>query len=554
MITKTIKQFLFAGMVSCGMAAGLTACSEWNDHYESTADGGAAGGMLWEQLKANPQLSDFCQVLEETKVHRMHRKTPVSYADMLSGGQTFTVMAPLNGTFNKDSLLTLIQTASGDSAVEKSFVQNHLSRSLISYNATSNRMLLLNMKHMDINNVPVSVPNQKAFNGMFHVVSNALPYQHNIYEMFCDNPSLSVIGDNIRRFNKDEFDANASVQNGVIDGVPVYVDSVMNELNPLLDAIGLLKAEDSTYLVVAPTTEGWNEAYAEASQYFVYDQSIEKRDSLQQYYTMRALLEDAVFNMTDQKSITDSLISVPYINTTHTYQKGKREYHVFQKPFEPGGVMYGATPLECSNGKLYTTKKWSFKPTDTYFKELDIEGESQHLMFKYDETTTTYNLRQLRADSVSNNQYMRINAKGNTDNWDVTYRLNNTLSGSYDIYVVVLPKSVYDATAEKADLPCKFIANINYIDENGQPASHECMWEDEDGWEMYEFETNPERVDTIMIAKDFKFPACNYGQDNTNVSINLQCFVSPFENFTHSREFFLDCILVRPHNSKSEEQ
>lgn len=540
-------------MVSCGMAAGFTSCSDWNDHYEGAADAGSVGGSLWEQLQANPQLSDFCKVLEETKVYRMHKKTPVSYADILSGGQAFTVMAPLNGTFNKDSLLTLIQTVAGDSAVEKSFVQNHLTRSFVSSNATSTKMMMLNMKHMDVNNVPFSTANLKASNGVYHVVSHALPYQHNLYEMFCDNPSLSVIGDKLRRFNKDEFNPSASVQNGVIDGVPVYVDSVVNELNPLLDAIGQLRTEDSTYLVVAPTTEGWNELYAEASQYFVYDESIEKRDSLQEYYTMRALLEDAVFNMTDQKSITDSLISVPYIHTTHKYQKGKKEYHVFQNPFGEGGILDGATPLKCSNGTLYTTPKWSFKPTETFFKELEIEGESQYLMFKYDEETTTFNVRQLRDENISNGQYMRINAKGNTDNWDVTYRLNNTLSGSYDIYVVVLPKSVYDATAEKADLPCKFIANINYIDEKGKPASHECTWDDE-GYEESEFITKPEQVDTIMIANGFKFPTCNYGQDNTNVSINLQCSISGRQNSSYNREFYLDCILVRPHNSKSEEQ
>ena len=33
----------------------LTACSDWNDHYENTAEGGAASGTLWQQLKANPQ-------------------------------------------------------------------------------------------------------------------------------------------------------------------------------------------------------------------------------------------------------------------------------------------------------------------------------------------------------------------------------------------------------------------------------------------------------------------------------------------------------------------
>ena len=528
----------------------LASCADWDDHYEGAVDGGAAGGTLWEQLKANPQVSDFCEVLEQTKVYRMHKKTPVSYADILSGGQAFTVMAPVNGTFNKDSLLRLVQTVVGDSSVEKSFVQNHLSRQLVSSNSNTNKLLMMNMKHLEMANgkvddVTISTANAKASNGVLHVVEKALPYKHNLFEMFCDNPDLSVIGENLRRFNEDVFDATASVSNGVIDGVPVYVDSVVYERNRLLEAIGLLRDEDSTYLVVAPTTDGWNEAYAEASQYFVFDETIEKRDSLQQYYTLRALLEDAVFNMTDQKNINDSLVSVPYIHSNQQYAKGKHVYHVFQNPWAEGGILYGATPLECSNGILYTTSKWSFNPTDTYFKELTIEGESQYLMFQYDEKRTVYNVRQLVSDSISNGSYMRINAKGQTDNWDVTYRLNNTLSGSYDMYVVVLPKYVYDATAPKANLPCKFKANINYIDAQGKAQTFACKIDNKT-----EFTTDPARIDTVLIANGFQFPACNYGQDNTSVSINIQCSVGSRQNNSYSREFYLDCILVRPHDSE----
>ena len=164
-------------MVSCGMAAGLTACSDWNDHYESAADGGAANGTLWEQMKANPQLSDFCDVLEQTKVYRMHKKTPVSYKDILSGGQAFTVMAPVNATFNKDSLLQLVQTVVGDSAVEKGFVKNHITRSLASLTPNASKLLMLNQKHLwmengQIDGVNVTVPNTKTSNGIFHLLAH----------------------------------------------------------------------------------------------------------------------------------------------------------------------------------------------------------------------------------------------------------------------------------------------------------------------------------------------------------------------------------------------
>ena len=524
----------------------LASCSDWNDHYEGTADAASEGATIWQQMKATPELSDFCDVLEQTKVYRMHKKTPVSYADLLSGGQSFTVLAPVNNTFNKDSLLQLVQTVRGDSAVEKSFVQNHITRSLVSSSPNNAKMLMLNMKHMTmenglVDNTPVKLANTKSSNGMFHILQHALPYKHNILEMLCDNPQLTDIGANIMSFNEDIFDPTSSVSNGVIDGVPIYVDSVVYERNRLLENVGLLDAEDSTYLVVVPTTEGWREIYNETSQYFLYDKSVEKRDSLQQYYTMSALLEDAVFNMTDQKSIQDSLISVPYLRTNQSFEKGKKVYHVFQKPFEEGGILYGANKLDCSNGRIYTTPKWSFKPTDTFFKELRTEGESTWMLTH--ERDCSYNIRRQIADSISSGSYLQIIPKSGTSNWELTFRISNTLAGDYDICMVLLPQSVAGLNNGK---PCKFKATINYVDEDNNAQSFNCN--------NTQFESNAERVDTIVVAEGFHFPTCNYDQNEVKVTVKLQCSILARETSRYSREMYLDCIYLRPRTSKSDEQ
>jgi len=532
------------GLMMAGLF--LASCSDWNDHYEGTADAASEGATIWQQMKATPELSDFCDVLEQTKVYRMHKKTPVSYADLLSGGQSFTVLAPVNNTFNKDSLLQLVQTVRGDSAVEKSFVQNHITRSLVSSSPNNAKMLMLNMKHMTmenglVDNTPVKLANTKSSNGMFHILQHALPYKHNILEMLCDNPQLTDIGANIMSFNEDIFDPTSSVSNGVIDGVPIYVDSVVYERNRLLENVGLLDAEDSTYLVVVPTTEGWREIYNETSQYFLYDKSVEKRDSLQQYYTMSALLEDAVFNMTDQKSIQDSLISVPYLRTNQSFEKGKKVYHVFQKPFEEGGILYGANKLDCSNGRIYTTPKWSFKPTDTFFKELRTEGESTWMLTQ--ERDCSYNIRRQIADSISSGSYLQIIPKSGTSNWELTFRISNTLAGDYDICMVLLPQSVAGLNNGK---PCKFKATINYVDEDNNAQSFNCN--------NTQFESNAERVDTIVVAEGFHFPTCNYDQNEVKVTVKLQCSILARETSRYSREMYLDCIYLRPRTSKSDEQ
>ncbi len=548
---KNFKNIALSLVAGCGLAVTLAACADWDDHYVGTAGSEESGASLWEQMKANPRLSDFCEVLEQTKVYRMHQKKPVSYADLLSGGQAYTVMAPVNGTFNKDSLLQLVQTVVGDSSVERSFVQNHITRSLVSVNPASTRMLMLNLKRISMENgfaggVPVIVQNQRASNGVLHVVEKALPYNYNLYEMFCDNADLQEIGNRLRRFNEDIFVPEQSLQNGVIDGVPVYIDSVIYERNRLLDNIGLLRAEDSTYVVVAPTTEGWKAAWDEASTYYNYEDTLTVRDSLQQFYATRALLQDAVFNMTDQKSPNDSLISVPYLRENLSYKPGKHVYHVFNKPFAEGGILYGATPLACSNGTIYATDQWPFTPEDTYFKEIYIEGESTHLIADYKKCV--YNSRQINADSVSEGRYLRIDAlnSSSTENWDIEFQIDNTLSGTYDVYAIVLPKSVYNQTSP--DLrPCGFKATIYSLDQKGKKKSYTCK-----PAKGSEFVNNPERIDTILLAQGFKFDVCNYGQVGTRASIKLSSNINFTTMRTRTRELFLDCIYLKPRTSKSE--
>lgn len=539
MMTKHIKQILMAGFMGCGMAMAFTACSDWDDHYDGAK--GAEGGSLtlWQQLQNNPQLSDFREVLEQTKLFRQHKKTVVSYADLLQSGQAFTVVAPVNGTFNKDSLLQLVKTNQGDSVVEKFFVLNHISRSAQSMTAQNEQMLLLNSKYVQIGNgeiqgVTVTDGNQHAKNGVLHVTARPLPYQYNLYEALNDRPELAVVGKQLRKYDEDYFDADASVSSGIVEGVPVYVDSVVIERNRMLQNMGLIAAEDSTYWVVAPTTAGWQKAWDEAVKYFRYDNQVLKRDSIQHYWTTCALLDDAVYNMTDQLSTNDSLVSVQY-------NRLKPEYHVFYKPFEAGGVLSKAKAIPCSNGTLYVTDEWPFTPEQTYFKELWSEGENTWLITQ--ERDCYYNTRRLATDSISEGAYLQILPRNATSNWELTFRVNNTLSGDYDVCAIILPKSVADNPDVK---PNKFKASIVYTDTLGNEQVFNCN--------NTQFKNDPARIDTVVLAEAFHFPVCNYDQNNIRVSVKIQCSILARETSKYAREMFLDCIYLRPRTSNSDEQ
>ena len=542
MITKRIKQFIIAGSVCCCVTAAMTACSDWDDHYDGAGAESGSQTSLWQEMNSNPQLSNFCKVLEGTKVFRMHKKTPTSYAQLLDGGQSFTVVAPVNGTFNHDSLLQLAQTNQGDSIVEKFFIKNHLSRTAGSMKEAEVKMLMMNSKNMNlskgsINGVTLNASNIHTKNGILHIAAAPLPYEYNLYEALNDLPEMSGIGQQLRQYEEDYFVADASVSSGIVEGVPVYVDSVVVERNRILESIGSLNDEDSTYLVVAPRSAGWEKAWENTKQYFVYDEKVLKRDSLQEYWTARALMDDAVFNMNEKRNQEkDSLYSVPYLGWYRSWSEGKPVFHRFLK----SELLQGATEMHCSNGKLYEVDEWPFTPEQTFLKEIWTEGESSWLITA--EKDCSYNVRSQVADSISSNAYLQIVPRTATSNWELTYRLNNTLSAEYEIYAVILPRSVAGLDNAK---PCKFKATLNYVDEKGASQTY--------NFENVQFKSNPEKVDSVLLGKVF-LPACNYNQTDIKVSIKLVCSILARETANYSREMYLDCIYLRPRTSNTEEQ
>ena len=530
-------------ILSATIACSAVACTDWDDHYEGTvAEGGDL--TLWQQMSQNSELSDFCEVLEHTKLFRMHKKTKASYAEILNSGQSFTVMAPVNGTFNKDSLIALTETAQGDSIVEKFFVKNHIARSANSTTATEKTIHMMNDKRVtlvpgSVNGITVKQGNIHAKNGILNVMEKQLPYYYNLYEQMTDRAEFKAVGDFIRSYDREEFDQANSVQNGTIDGVPVYIDSVMIERNDFItNYLGAkLTSEDSTYWMVVAKGEGWQKAFDQAKACFAYPTSDAKADSLQLLRTYAAMFQDAIFTMTTQKSPTDSLRSLNY---SATYP----EYSVFRKPFAPGGLLDGATKTVSSNGVLYETNDYRLDPTQTYNRKMELEGENTGYIISSEKCT--YTSRSLSADSISREGYLDIQPSSNTANWSVKFRLDNVKSTAYDVCAVLLPQNITDPKA--AAKPYQFKAEIGYIDGNGSKKSYSCSWLDEKNKKQTKFNFNdPLRVDTVLLAKDFVFPTCNiYDQTNEYFYLTLSCSMSAAENRKYSRPIYIDCILLKP--------
>ena len=513
----------------------LLSCSDtWDEHYDKEGTNGTAT-LLELVQEQKEQLSDFLALLKKTHVYNNNHATSFTFADLLAADQALTVWAPLNGTFNADSLLALCETAKGDSTVGQHFIMNHIAHNIYNMNGqTSQNIQMLNNKYLPLgatslyNAAAVAGRcNQPATNGLLHVVNGGADYTYNVYEALTSLPEFAHFGRFLSHYEKQELDENRSIQAGIVDGQKVYSDSVMVKENALFRVFDQIMSEDSTFLMLAPDAAMWQTVYDEAALYFNYG-SVPKADSISEYWTTISLMGDLVYNRNLQH-LQDSLFST-------SYKTLEWPYHVYRKPLASDGVLAAANvkdSLLCSNGYIYRLEKWPFMPEDLYFHPIITQGEREASIRGYKDCTLNFPPPVL-ADSVSGNGYVDIVPRQSNSNWTITYEIANTLSGTYDICVVILPKTVKNPNSRDFK-PNKFKAVLSYMDTDGV--------QQEQNYDT-EMTNNAYRVDTVVIGR-FTFPTCNYQQTDVHVSLQLQCSIAPRQT-TYSREMYLDCIYLKP--------
>lgn len=529
-------------LVAFGVLLACYSCTNdaWDEHYGSNQNVKTTE-TLWDQLLKEDTLSQFRQLLDSVHITNGNKITSATYADMLKK-QYFTVFAPVNGSFNLDSLLSLRNTIEGYKKLEQRFIMSHLSRTPHSLSPYTNKMaLMMNGKYLVFRDSALSlVPlitnksNIVAANGLIHSVSGQIPFLPNIYEMLMDDSSFLDMGKYLFKYQKDSLDVLASIEAGIDEnGETVFVDSVLIRKNDLLKTFGYINSEDSLYRMIAPTKAGWDAAYTKVSSYFNYAY-ITGSDSLKKYWTNHSLMKDLFFNWNLQKSPNDSIISTQYSNRT-------KDLHVFYNPFSAGGVLAGAEQVRVSNGLMYKVNTWPLDVEDVFFTPITVEAENDKNISALDPLLFNRYQRQKYADSISAYGYLEVSPVKSTDKTDVTFYIPNTLSGKYDICVVLLPKTINSSALDLK--PNKFTARVDYKTVTGAAAYVSCKGKV--GENKAFFENKPTKVDTITLTT-LALPTCNYKQNKVTVTVRLQSIVTPKELTKYSHQMFIDCFYLKP--------
>ncbi|MEG1580272.1 MAG: hypothetical protein RR386_03315 [Bacteroidaceae bacterium] len=556
------NKWIKGGLMGLTVVVGMTSCTD--DHFDvkngmAGVEGTNSSATLWQNISSVDNLSDFADILSKTKVTRsdLNTKSGITYKDLLSVNQNFTVWAPLNGSANFDAKKWLDLLANGDTlAVEKRFIRNHLARFNYANSELGNkRVSMLNTKVNDFDIKGIHDMNFKkvtvygdsvvpSVNGTLYMLNGMANYSTNIYEYLKENPSLSDMMTYVEKQDTVIFVASASTPGATVNGQIHYVDSVFYSYNKMLGSS--VSSEDSLYLAVYPTNKAWKEAIELVGSFYNYPtklsyydesnklvQEPQNGDSLKNIATHSCIFGHMFFSLYQQpnlgfpaKEATVEKVK-NFVNTADSL-KWLGSFSSFLK--EPKSIFDDVTPIEQSNGYAFVVDNYNYIPNKTWQDSTRLEYGSYYLDKTYTKnipfdknsgsyivgsnfvTELTQNPKVL--GKVSSSNYASFSPEPATANPNVSFKLSYLLSGTYDIYVTIVPMNITDSTVQTK--PTRFTATLSFFDNEGKRITRYCKNID-----------NLSDITEVTTPSDKISDGCSYlTPDETQI-----CRVKLFDNF-----------------------
>lgn len=551
------------GILGAAVIAGCSACSDTIDEHYAVSDG-VASKTLWEQIKADPNLSDFAEVLE--KVHYYSNETKSSgltYKDILQQNMKMTVWAPVNGSFDKNKYLNEIKT--NEYSVDHRFVRNHINTFARNISGNENDSItMLNSKMSVLSNadktfkgVEVVQSNIPATNGVLHTLAHDVEFLDNLYEYMQITPNVSSLYQYFKDRDTTYIDEYQSVPGGIDeDGEITWADEVWKTESKAFNysfqyrgetwdgIFANLKDEDSTFVMVMPTNTGWNKAIAKTYPYYKYmsfpyankdDKNAQPEtinpDTLQKYQSMMSIVNRLVFSPNRQKGYTlEDFGNTDSLFTT----RGE----VIDTPY-CNDIFRDIEPIRLSNGYAYLTDDYRYNVVS----DIEFEGETSLFQYMTDIVSsrlgvaTVYQQNPKIPGSVSDKSYVYTIEKVSNTPTEIAFKLPNILSTTYDIKVVIVPENISIADTAKTALPLQFTAELAYYDGTSalevSPAP-----ETEDKL------SDPTKVDTIPLFTDFHFPVAYKGVSGAYPILKLKVKSSRGLGTKFSNRICVDKIIL----------
>lgn len=559
MNTKFKHRILTGVMMAAALFMG-TSCDD-SEGLKVTEEVPNANKTLYEVLLADADLEDFVEVINSCGEH---------CADSLfNKSRVYTLWAPVDGSFNKDSLLNEVKEGNREDVFHR-FVMAHVSNHLRAANGTldnKNKILLLNDKVVTFmgdreagytfDGCPLIECNNRVKNGVLHKIASPAEYKYNIMEYLKIAENVDSVSNFIYSFNETEFSPGQSIMGPIVNGEQTYLDSVFVTNNRILnhwDGVGFLDNEDSTYTVYVPTNAAWDEFTSKSEKFFNYSLEsknptsvkAEDRDSLRLHYTRINALKYMTFSDNEQIYVDspDSILPI--------WQNGGREELLKSQVEE-----FVISEKQLSNGTFKVIDKCPFTFQELFYDTIKVEAENDAMRYKT-ENIVEYNRsaskNQLNKDSlfadvkISGNSYFEGISPQNAPA-RASYKLPNALSAKYYLAVVTVPKNVTNADVEASELkPTRYTFTVAMEGQSGNI------------FKSGNIESLPDRVDTLFITDSkgekviLDIPYCELYNTYSHEDYNLYLKVETGGNVRkYDYTIRIDAIMLIPVEETEEE-
>ena len=559
MNSKNLMKYLIACSLFCGGAAAITACADWDDHYDAdTSLLDSQHASLWQNIAQNENLSQFASLLKLT-----------GYDEVLSASQTYTVWAPVNGSFDYEALTSL-----SNDRLQKEFVENHIARNNYpASGAVDQRVYTLNEKLMffsgsgsyAIQGVSVDKANLATSNGTIHMLKGKIPFVQNIYESLnsyeypIDSISTFFHSYDVRKLNEQK-----SVQGPTLNGEITYLDSIFDEHNDLFSRyFAYINREDSNYSMIVPTNEAWNRAKATIGKYFNYVPSFEFMENtstterkkvdvkirdvkyLKDSIVNQMLTENLFFNnnLYDNRKL-DAPDAATNFHCDSLYSTGMVKIY----SEDAARLLENTRRLEKSNGCVWLTDDSLRMRTWTFWNpEIRLQAENNSMVAS---SVNVYNNEPQRIyvapgtqnpevkGRISQDAYLDVVPAAQSTNPGVVFYLPEVRSTTYSIYMVTVPANI--TNPKNATKPYRFSVTMGYADALGRNQDNDRSW-----LAVSTFVSDSAQIDTIYLG-DFTFPMAYYGTGDYYPYLRVNSSVTSRERANYDRNMRIDCLILRP--------
>ena len=551
------KHKILAGAMLFGAMFLASSCDE-SEGLKVTPEVPYADKTMFEVISSDAELTDFMAVLNACGAH---------CADSLfNKSRVYTLWAPVNGTFNKDSLIAEVEAGERDNVFER-FVQAHVSNHLRAANGkldADNKILLLNDKvtvftgdHVNgytFDGKEISEANIRVWNGVLHKIAAPAEYKYNIWEYLRSDARVDSVANFLYSFDVTEFSESQSIIGPIKDGQQTYLDSVFVTNNKFLRAwegVGTLNNEDSVYTVYVPTNEVWDEMLKVSDKHFNYNLkttnptslNAEKRDSMRHSKARLNLIKFMTYSNYEQRYVENADSIMPAWQGS--FKNGRPE---FLKADVEKNVIFSK---ELSNGTFKIVDKSPYSMFDLWHDTIKLEAEDENMRtylaggvgYIQSASKTQINKDSAFLDAkISGNRYFE--AYSDKAASTVRYKIPDLLSASYNVALVVVPKNITNADVAPEDLKAHEM-QIKITQATGSNtvtlANHKDVHND------------PTRIDTVFLTeKDgsrsvVTVPYCEYYKTNKEADYGVLIEVkSDGSTKTYDRSIRLDAILFIP--------